>query len=195
MPASLELTHSSLYASFINSIAWSLSLHLTKRHGAIPLGKRTFFTAADSDMSPGGTSTSVISTLDIELSQSGKVVISLRSRSQPGISQLSEGLGVSSIGELRLHDNIWLAPAGTIARYIGIGGSEYALGTGNSYHSNNMHSSRNGFSSEGQDPWKLAVCSWLERTGVPIEISDNMRWVQVEAVSYTHLTLPTSDLV
>ncbi|GBF65681.1 mediator of RNA polymerase II transcription subunit 13 [Trichophyton mentagrophytes] len=183
IPASLELTHSSLYASFISSIAWSLSLHLTRRHGAIPLGKRTFFTAADSDMSSGSTSTSVISTLDIELSQSGKVIISLRSRSQPGITQLSEGPGVSSISELRLHDDIWLAPAGTIARYIGIGGSEYALGTGNSYHSNNIHGSRNGFSSEGQDPWKLAVCSWLERTGVPIEISDNMRWVQVEVVT------------
>ncbi|EFE42950.1 conserved hypothetical protein [Trichophyton verrucosum HKI 0517] len=183
IPASLELTHSSLYASFISSIAWSLSLHLTKRHRAIPLGKRTFFTAADPDMSPGGASASILSTLDIELSQSGKVVISLRSRSQPGISQLSEGPVVSSIGELRLHDDIWLAPTGTIARYIGIGGSEYALGTGNSYHSNNIHGSRNGFSSEVQDPWKLAVCSWLERTGVPIGISDNMRWVQVEVVT------------
>ncbi|EFR04962.1 hypothetical protein MGYG_07965 [Nannizzia gypsea CBS 118893] len=184
IPASLELTHSSLYASFISSIAWSFSLYLAKRHGAIPLGKRTFFTVADPDTSPGGASGCIISTLDIETSQSGKVAVSLRPRFQPGICQLSESPGPSSIGELRLHDDIWLAPTGTIARYIGIGGSEYALGTGNSYNtSNSAHCSKNGFSGEGQDPWKMAVCSWLERTGVPIGVSDNMRWIQVEVVA------------
>ncbi|KAM5450724.1 mediator of RNA polymerase II transcription subunit 13 [Microsporum audouinii] len=196
LPKFLELTNATLYTSFISSIAWSISLHLAKNHRAIPLGKRTFFTVTDSDTPHGGKPNSMISTLDIETSQSGKVVISLRSEFQTGITQLSEQPGLNCTGDLRLHDDVWLAPTGTIARYIGIGGSEYAFETSTPYLTNkNAYGTRNDFLGESQNIWKLAVCSWIERSGIPIEISDSMRWIQVEIVAshqYQRLTKAAS---
>ncbi|KAF3492331.1 uncharacterized protein GIQ15_01848 [Arthroderma uncinatum] len=161
------------------------------RYKAIPLGKRTFFTVTDTEMCLGKKSRSIISTLDIETSQSGKVVVSLQPEFHAGLSQLSVNSAVDNTDELRLHDDIWLAPTGLIARYIGIGGNEYALESGNSYITNNStYGAKNGLPDEGHNAWKLAICSWIERLGIPIELSDGMRWIQVEvAASPQHLGL------
>ncbi|KAK2861449.1 hypothetical protein FQN49_004192, partial [Arthroderma sp. PD_2] len=135
---------------------------------------------ADTETSLGGKSRSVISILDIETSQSGKVVVSLQSEFQAGLSQLT----TESAENIQLHDDIWLAPTGIIARYIGIGGNEYALGSGNSNRTNNStYNTKNEFPGEASNTWKLAVCSWIGRIGIPIEFTDTMRWIQVEMIA------------
>lgn len=160
-----------LYRSFISAVAGLLILRATLRYGAIPLGRRTLFTATESDGYEGGDPspsighTSFLSTLNIDITNRGKLIISWKSTPQPGLEQCSSDPPFGNHGtSSQFNEDIWIAPSGTIGRYILTVGPETT-------------------STVQTGPWKQAVRSWLQKCGVDFDGIETQAWVEIEMVN------------
>ena len=178
-----------IYASFILAVAGAIGLQLIRRHNAIPLGNRTLFTAInrseynnptivndDLDALPALTS------LRVELNQAGKVIVSLHTISQNGISRLC-GLNGSVVDsfDVRSSTDVWLAPNGAIARLVATGPdrSPVLSPTTQNTRSNEEESSRHHAELELR-LWKVNVLEWLGNFGLPVKPVEVETWVEVE---------------
>ncbi|WEW58156.1 hypothetical protein PRK78_003623 [Emydomyces testavorans] len=188
------VTSSAFYKAFTSAIAGLLTLRATQVHGAIPLGKRTLFTNTIFDGASTKNSitdrpecTTFLSTLNIELS-SKALVIYWRTTPQCGLQQLVLGKGVVTISSISLHEDIWLAPTGSLCRYIGPDPIQSNLAH---WDSSSRDHSELELSIGGNlvylREWKRAACIWLRKFGLCSENLDTETWVEVEAFdSITH---------
>jgi mediator of RNA polymerase II transcription subunit 13 len=174
-----------IYASFITAIAGAIGLQLVKRHSAIPLGARTFYTAVersfyDSPIISGDNVDSIpaLTTLRIELTQAGKIVVALHTIQQDGISRLKEP-GTAEIKATNIQNNmdVWLAPNGTVARLITVNTAQSAIFAPKQAKS---EGAARQITEAKQRVWKATVLEWLKSVGLPVDHPEDEHWVEVE---------------
>ncbi|KAL1960376.1 hypothetical protein VTO42DRAFT_8336 [Malbranchea cinnamomea] len=171
LPVQSMTTFAVLYRSFISAVAGLLILRATLRYGAIPLGKRTLFTATDPDGYertpdyPFLGAVSFLSTLNIDISCRGKLLVSWRPVLQPGLERLSPNPPSSELRTLpQFGEDIWIAPTGTVCRFISTVGPQAPTNSQTRL-------------------WRRAVRSWLRKYGLDCDGIDSDIWVEIESVS------------
>ncbi|OAX80400.1 hypothetical protein ACJ72_05269 [Emergomyces africanus] len=183
-------TYSAFYEAFISATSKALTLNFAKRQKVIPLGTRTLYSSLDENRNQSGEngspcaqkSTSFLSTLDINMTSKGRLVISLSTLPQPGLEQLRLG-SESDKTATSLNEDLWLAPSGLLCRLTSI--DEYQ-----STHSNIFSSSQVGAAHEAGLPagknvantreWKKTVTEWLKIFGLYLNDPETELWVRVE---------------
>lgn len=174
-----------IYAAFISAVTGALSLQLIRRDHAIPLGSRTLFTAIESDdhecpriANDNPASIPTLTTLHVQLTSVGKLMISLPTVAQDGITRLSQpSSALEDIVDAPRGTDLWLSPSGSVARLVSgnpdpaAAPSPYvtADATGNDRPRSVHHKQ-----------WKLAVFDWLKCFGLPVRPVDEMTWVEIE---------------
>lgn len=177
-----------IYAAFISAVAGAMSLQLVRRHNAIPLGSRTLFTAVEQNgydspiLRDSPSSVPSLTTLRIELTPLGKLIVSLHAISQHGIMRLWD-TSRNVVGQsLELGQDLWLAPTGTIARLVSAEAEDGALP---SPGLSNFRTSENDIPQHILDLkrkyWKDNVVEWLRTVGLPLNSADDESWIEVEA--------------
>ncbi|CAG8942634.1 unnamed protein product [Penicillium salamii] len=169
-----------IYASFISAVTGTISLQLVRRHGALPLGSRTLFTAVEKlgyevphINNDSILSTSCLTTLNVQLTMAGTITVSAQTLSQAGITRLcnpKDDITHTPIAKPGI--DVWLCPNGTIARLV----------TTNVDSSISLSPSH---PTPGDNPakhtqWKLDVVQWLLNFGMQVEAIDEEPWVEVE---------------
>ncbi|KAK2744263.1 mediator of RNA polymerase II transcription subunit 13 [Myotisia sp. PD_48] len=173
-----ELTYSVLHTVWITSIAASVSLHMVNHLEAIPLGKRSLLIPSKKKFFGLEKGRFLLFTPDISLSQGGKIIMSCRTESQPGLTQFS----IDSDSP-RLLEDIWLAPIGIISRFRGVCHEDSLLEPEESSHPQTTKPDpTKAIQFWSLKSWKFAVCNWLGKLGVSIGNPDDMFWIQVEIV-------------
>jgi mediator of RNA polymerase II transcription subunit 13, fungi type len=169
----------------MTAIAGAIGLQLTKRHNAIPLGTRTFFTALERSfyddptiLNDDANSIPALTTLRIELVQAGKIIVALHTVHQDGISRLG-GPGFSKISPVDVQPNIdvWLAPNGTVARVIS---ADTTLSTAFAPKQAKNDASARQITEAKQRVWKATVLEWISNVGLSVDSSEDEHWVEVE---------------
>lgn len=189
-----------IYASFVSAIAGAINLQLIRRHNAIPLGSRTLFTAVDRSNYDSPTianddvdSFPALTSIRIELSQVGKVIVSLHTVCQNGITRLIGSSNTASRSDIQPNTDVWLAPNGTVARVL----------SANADHSTsliskqqNMRATNDGTLNQAAEAkqrlWKATVLEWIANVGLPVNTVEEEPWVEVE-VSEPFYTRLASD--
>lgn len=160
-------------------------MQLIKRHNAIPLGARTFYTAVERNFYDNPAigeddvdSIPALTTLKIELTQAGKIVVALHTVHQDGISRLKEP-GTTEINTANIQNNIdvWLAPNGTVARLIAVNTAQSAVFAPKQAKSEGAVRQ---IAEAKQRVWKATVLEWLNNVGLPVDHPDDEHWVEVE---------------
>uniref|UniRef100_A0A093VL25 Mediator of RNA polymerase II transcription subunit 13 n=1 Tax=Talaromyces marneffei PM1 TaxID=1077442 RepID=A0A093VL25_TALMA len=174
-----------IYASFITAMAGTIGLQLVKRHNAIPLGARTFYTAVERSFydnpiisDANVESIPALTTLRIELTQAGKIVVALHTVRQDGISRLKEP-GTVEISTANIQNNmdVWLAPNGTVARLITVNMAQSAVFAPKQAKS---EGAARQITEAKQRVWKATVLEWLNNVGLPVDHPEDEHWVEVE---------------
>jgi mediator of RNA polymerase II transcription subunit 13 len=173
-----------LYASFVSAVAGLVSLQLVRRLDAIPLGARTLFTPIEPSFFSGPTiadgnadALPALTTLRIELSLTGKVIVSLHTAYQEGISRLG-GHDLTEVNpvDVRPNTDIWLAPNGTVARLIAFNAEESNVFA----ERQKNDSTTRQFLEAKQKIWKDTVVEWMRDVGMSVNSSEEEHWVEVE---------------
>ncbi|CAL5870504.1 uncharacterized protein PFLUO_LOCUS4741 [Penicillium psychrofluorescens] len=171
-----------IYASFISAITGALSFQLIRHHGALPLGARTFFTAVeklgyenpriDNDSI---LSASCLTTLNIQLTASGKLTVSTQTISQIGVTRLcSPRDDIADILNILPGTDLWLCPSGTIARLVTANVETPMVS------SPGLSTTGNGNTAAKRRQWKLDVVLWLANFGLSVDSIDEEAWVEIE---------------
>ncbi|ODH49573.1 hypothetical protein GX48_04360 [Paracoccidioides brasiliensis] len=197
MPISGELskfqayaTYSAFFEAFISATSRALTLHFTQQQKVIPLGTRTLYSSLDENGYPRSSThapctrnfTSFLSTLDINMTAKGKLIVSLSTLPQPGIEQLH--LDSESDITAYLNNDLWLAPSGILCRLISIDG--YQSNHSNIVSPENIGALPNDFErSIGKldamkQEWKRTVIEWLRKLGLNLKDPQTVLWVEVE---------------
>lgn len=174
-----------IYASFITAVAGAIGLQLVKRHSAIPLGARTFYTAVERSFYDNPTisdddvdSIPALTTLRIELTQAGKIVVALHTVHQDGISRLKEpGTAEFNTANIQNNMDVWLAPNGTVARLIAVNTAQSAVFAPKQAKS---EGAARQITEAKQRVWKATVLDWLNNVGLPVDQPEDEHWVEVE---------------
>ncbi|KAH8704950.1 mediator complex subunit 13 C-terminal-domain-containing protein [Talaromyces proteolyticus] len=174
-----------IYASFVSAVAGVISLQLIRRFNAIPLGARTLFTSIDRSFfddpniaNEDADSLPALTTLRIEVSPVGKIIVSLHTVYQDGISRLGDpGLMEVNLTDVRPNMDVWLAPNGTVARLITVNTEQStvfaARQTKNDANSRQITETKQRF-------WKDSVVEWMNNVGLPVKCPEEEQWVEVE---------------
>ncbi|OJJ45497.1 hypothetical protein ASPZODRAFT_134172 [Penicilliopsis zonata CBS 506.65] len=178
-----------IYATFVSAVTGAISLQLVRRHGAIPLGSRTLFTAVEQNgyespqiANDDPASVPSLTTLQIQLTPIGKVIVSFQSVGQMGITRL---LNVDSKATDLLNApiglDLWLSPNGTVARLT-------AVGVDRANIPSPTLSSMQGAGKDSsfitpmakRNLWKSNVLGWLGNFGLALGSLEEELWVEVE---------------
>lgn len=174
-----------IYASLMTAIAGAIGLQLVKRYNAIPLGARTYFTAiersfydnptiADAEMD----SIPALSTLKIELAQTGKIIVALHTVYQDGISRLLRpGSKEINLTDVQPNMDVWIAPNGTVARLITVNTTQSTVFAPK--QAKNDAAARQ-ITEAKQRLWKSTVLEWICNIGLPVNSAEDEHWVEVE---------------
>lgn len=168
-----------IYAAFISAVSGSISLQLTRCHNALPLGSRTLFTAFEKDgyASPvvnndAPSSTPALTTLDIQLTSTGKLTTSSQTVAQVGITRLrSPWDQPNEVLDVGPDTDLWLSPNGTIARLVSASPDSSAFPFSNT--SGTAVAAR-------LVQWKSSVLEWLQSFGLHASSIEEEAWVEVE---------------
>lgn len=184
----------------MSAVAGAINLQLIRRHNAIPLGSRTLFTAVDRSNYDSPTianddvdSFPALTSIRIELSQVGKVIVSLHTVCQNGITRLVGSSNTADRWDIQPNTDVWLAPNGTVARVL----------SANTDHSTtltpkqqNMRATNDGALNQATEAkqrlWKATVLEWIANVGLPVNTVEEEPWVEVE-VSEPFYTRLASD--
>ncbi|PGH09166.1 hypothetical protein GX51_00920 [Blastomyces parvus] len=183
-------TYSAFYEALLSAISKSVTLQFTKQQKVIPLGTRTLYTSLNENEYQNGDdspfarkSTPFLSTLDINMTSKGRLVISLSSLPQPGLEQLHDD-PESDIVATRLNDDVWLAPSGTLCRLTST--SEYQSSLSNFDSPEHIGTTPHqaellaGKIYANKRAWKRIVSEWLEMFGLHLNNPESEFWVEVE---------------
>ena len=138
------------------------------------------------------TSVPALSTLQIQLTAIGKLVISLQTVVQPGLSRLwnpSDPTG--KLSNIQPGSDLWLSPNGSIARLVSIDvDSPAPLSPGSSSDREDAKDDSESMLMARRKEWKSHVIDWLARFGLPVDYIENEPWIQVEICGpfYVRLT-------
>lgn len=174
-----------IYTSFMTAIAGAVGLQYVKHHRAIPLGTRTFYTAVErppydnrnlTEEDKG--SNSALSTLKLELTSAGKILVALCTVRQQGIIRLSE-LGNAEKDGMGAHPSadIWLAPNGIVARLITMNTTQSTVFAPKQASSGATARQK---TESKQRLWKATVMEWMSNVGLPVDHPEDEHWVEVE---------------
>ncbi|KKZ68248.1 hypothetical protein EMCG_06071 [[Emmonsia] crescens] len=173
-------TYSAFYEAFISATSTALTLHFTKKQKVIPLGTRTLYSSLDEngyqsgedDLPCARESISFLSTLDINMTCKGRLVVSLSTLPQPGLERLHHD-SESDITATCLNDDLWLAPSGILCRLTSI--DEGLIGT--TPHVSELPT---GNINASKREWKRTVTEWLKLFGLYLNDPETEFWVGVE---------------
>lgn len=125
----------------------------------------------------------LLSTLEIEVSSKGKINLAWRAMAQEGIQQLSTGQDIPNFSELHLYEDLWLAPTGTMGRYI----ATYKEFVGFEYKEpgvmNTESIKKAKWTIKNPKEWKIAVCDWLYRFGLEPGNPEDIHWLELEILN------------
>ncbi|KAL1882601.1 hypothetical protein Plec18167_003018 [Paecilomyces lecythidis] len=176
-----------IYAAFVSAVTSAMSLQLVKRHNAIPLGSRTLFTAVERNGYDGPIlhdspdSVPSLTTLRIELTPLGKLIVSLHTISQHGITRLWNAARNAIGPSLEPGQDIWLAPTGTIARLVSAEGEEGSLPSPGLSHPRTSEDAKSQhLLALKRKNWKDNVVEWLNNVGLPLSSAEDESWIEVE---------------
>lgn len=176
-------TSAAIYASFISAVTGAISLQLIRRHGAIPLGSRTLFTAVEKDgyetriANDSPIATPSLSTLHIQLTSGGKLTVALQTIAQHGMSRLqSPKNDPDEPRDVQPGLDIWLSPSGTVARLVSFSASTQDSISPNASGSNGT----SGLAAAKRTQWKQSVLEWLGNFGLPVDSHEEKLWIEVE---------------
>ncbi len=102
-----------VYGWLVTSIVSLLSYQLASRHDFIPLNFRTFVLPKLPNHLSG--SDTWLTTLHVRLTTGGTLLVSSSTVSQPGLASVANSASV----DIPLKTELWIAPGGKIARYLG----------------------------------------------------------------------------
>ncbi|KAL1970027.1 hypothetical protein VTN77DRAFT_6432 [Rasamsonia byssochlamydoides] len=183
-----------IYASFVSAVAGAINLQLIRRHNAIPLGARTLFTAVDRSNYDSPTianedlnSFPALTTIRVELSQVGKVIVSLHTVCQNGITRLVGAVGSGAHAwDIQPNTDVWLAPNGIVARVLSVNADQSTIPTPKQQ---NMRATNEAATEAKQRLWKATVLEWIGNAGLPVNSIEEETWVEVEVCEpfYTRL--------
>lgn len=176
-------TSAAIYASFISAVTGAISLQLIRRHGAIPLGSRTLFTAIEKDgyetriANDSSTAIPSLSTLHIQLTSGGKLTVALQTIAQHGMSRLQSPKNEpDELRDTQPGLDIWLSPSGTVARLVSFNAS-----TQDSISPNPPGSyGTSGLAAAKRSQWKQSVLEWLGNFGLLVDSHEEELWIEVE---------------
>lgn len=177
-------TSAAIYASFISAVTGAISLHLIRRHSAIPLGSRTLFTAVEKDgyesriANDSPTAIPSLTTLHIQLTSIGKLTVSLQTIAQTGMSRLQGPEDEPDKAcDTQPGLDIWLSPSGAVARLISVGESTQSdvspIWVPGSESTSSLLAAK-------RLQWKHSVLEWLGSFGLPVDTHGDDLWVEVE---------------
>ncbi|KAL2003664.1 hypothetical protein VTN02DRAFT_2814 [Thermoascus thermophilus] len=177
-----------VYASFISAVAGAICLQLIRRHNAIPLGTRTLFTAIDTNgydsptiLNDNPASVPSLTTIRVELIPPGKLIVSLHTISQPGITRLWAPAGRLHIADAQPDTDLCLSPNGTVGRLVT---TNIAQSTAPSPSLPNSHAMESETSRRmleiKRKQWKVSVLEWLGNAGLSVDSIEDEAWVEVE---------------
>ncbi|OJD24450.1 hypothetical protein ACJ73_04194 [Blastomyces percursus] len=183
-------TYSALYEALLSAISKTVTLQFTRQQKVIPLGTRTLYASLNeneyqsAEDSPfARKSTPFLSTLDINLTSKGRLVISLSTLPQPGLEQLHRN-SESDITATRLNDDVWLAPSGTLCRLTSTSEYQSSLSSlvspdpiGTTPHHAELPADK---INANKREWKRSVSEWLEMFGLHLNNPESEFWVEVE---------------
>ena len=175
-----------IYAAFMSAITGTTSLQFVRRHNALPLGSRTLFTAVEKNgydspmiLNEEPTSVPALTTLRIQLTAVGKLVISLQTIAQPGLFHLWSPIDSSAgLSALPRGTDLWLSPNGSIARLVSNNADNPEPPSPDSLHKHGDPASA--FFGAKSREWKSNVLEWLGLFGLPVYGVEREPWVQVE---------------
>lgn len=176
-------TSAAIYASFISAVTGAISLQLIRRHGAIPLGSRTLFTAVEKDgyetriANDSYTATPSLSILHIQLTSGGKLTVALQTIAQHGMSRLqSPKNGLDKLRDTQPGLDIWLSPNATVARLVSFNTSSQDSISPNPSGGNDA----SGLAAVKRSQWKQCVLEWLGNFGLLFDSHEEEQWIEVE---------------
>jgi len=176
-------TSAAIYASFISAVTGAISLQLTRRHGAIPLGSRTLFTAVEKDgyetriANDSSTAIPSLSTLHIQLTSGGKLTVALQTIAQHGMSRLQSPQDYpGELCDAQPGLDIWLSPSGTVARLVSFNAISQNSISSNASESNGT----SGLAAAKRIQWKQSVLEWLKNFSLPVDSHEEELWIEVE---------------
>ncbi|KAJ5776494.1 uncharacterized protein N7511_001505 [Penicillium nucicola] len=168
-----------IYAAFISAVTGSISLQLIRRHGALPLGSRTLYTAVEKlgYESPHINNDSILSsscltTLNVQLTLSGTITVSTQTVPQTGIMRLSSRDDVADLLNLQPGMDLWLCPNGSIARLVTANIDASTVPSPGHPTSGDVSTKRK--------QWKQDVIQWLQNFGLQIDSIEEEPWVEIE---------------
>ncbi|KAL2366626.1 hypothetical protein RJZ56_000459 [Blastomyces dermatitidis] len=183
-------TYSAFHEALLSSISKTVTLQFTRQQKVVPLGTRTLYASLNENEYQGGEdsplarkSTPFLSTLDINLTSKGRLVISLSTLPQPGLEQLHHD-SESDIIATRLNDDVWLAPSGTLCRLTST--SEYQSSLSNVVSPDPMGTTPHHAElpadkiNANKREWKKNVSEWLKMFGLHLNNPESEFWVEVE---------------
>ncbi|KAK2761663.1 mediator of RNA polymerase II transcription subunit 13 [Arachnomyces sp. PD_36] len=185
-------SYSSFHEAFISAVTGAVSLNLTRYHDLTPLGSRTFFSATVGNSYGSGDvtsntesgTTSLLATLDVEMTAAGSLLVTLRAVPQPGLVRLSPENHTLDMHITSHSMDLWLAPNGAIARFASEGGGiSIAASPGLSGVSNYGDEGQRRLRDSTGKEWKQSVQRWLESFGIPFSNPEEESWSEVEVVS------------
>ncbi|KAH8427601.1 uncharacterized protein LDX57_005313 [Aspergillus melleus] len=123
-------------------------------------------------------SSSALTTLQVQLTSAGKLTVTLQTISQPGILRLLQpGDDIAGLQNVPSGVDLWLSPSGSVARLV--------TTTPGSTDAFSPYPSSNGSAFDGNETaqrkqWKLTVLEWLKNFGLAVESIEETVWVEVE---------------
>lgn len=188
-PGDSQGNSAAIYASFISAVAGAICLQLIRRHNAIPLGSRTLFTAVDTNgydsptiLNDNPASVPSLTTIRVELTPPGKLIVSLHTISQRGITRLWTPAGrASGIPDAQPDIDLWLSPNGTVARLVTTNIAQSTAPSPSLPNSRAIESETFQRILEiKRKQWKVSVLEWLGNVGLPVDSIEDEAWVEVE---------------
>ncbi|KAL4803745.1 mediator complex subunit 13 C-terminal-domain-containing protein [Aspergillus unguis] len=153
-----------IYVSFISAATAAFSLQIIRENNAVPLGPRTLFNTVE--LEPDGCQSfatngiaSALTSLQVQLTSTGKLTVALQTIAQPGLIRLSQAGVMPS--RFAPGTDLWLAPTGSIARLVSV-------------HSYSAPAA------EDIGRWKSRVSEWLGYFGLPVDSLSDESWVEVQ---------------
>ncbi|BDD62911.1 mediator of RNA polymerase II transcription subunit 13 [Monascus purpureus] len=187
-----------IYASFISAITGAINFKFVRLHNALPLGSRTLFTAVERDgfesprvVNDSPVSMPALTTLQIQLTPVGKLIVSMQTIAQTGLSRLWEpGDLVSELSDLQPNIDLWLCPNGSIARLVSanVDNPDLSSPSSPSGCSGVQETSARLFTANRKQ-WKSNVLEWLTNFGLSTDTVEDEPWVEIEVCEFFYARL------
>ena len=178
-----------VHAHFISAVMGLLSYRLSSLHNYIPLNFRTFINPLPSGIEHATRAEEKavwLTTLDIRLTTSGSLLVVPETSREDGLVSVPASTAPSDVSGIHAGTELWLAPGGRIARYIGTHlPAQGDTAPARSRSPSPVDDTRMGSINSSAEPtvkrWKADVVTWLSQKGICLDApAAEQRWIWVE---------------